>query len=159
MKKIIPWLFCVLFCSMVWPMNAQQAIPQQVQNGKPIKVDKAQFLKYIYNYEAHPDQWTYEGSIPCIIDFYADWCGPCRRLAPILEQIAKKYKGKVIVYKVDTESQRDLAAYFSIQSLPTLVFVPVEGTPQAAMGLMPKEDIEKIIEEVLKVSVTAATDI
>ncbi|MEG0947806.1 MAG: thioredoxin [Bacteroidales bacterium] len=159
MKRFIPWLLCIFCCSLFWQMNAQQAIPQQAQNGKPVKVDKAQFLKYIYNYEKNPQQWTYEGSVPCIIDFYADWCGPCRKLAPILEEIAKQYKGKVIVYKVDTESQRELATYFGIQSLPTMVFVPMNGTPQAAMGLMPKEDIEKIIEEVLKVSVTASKDI
>lgn len=159
MKKLIPLLLC-LFCGMfLFQINAQVAAPQQAQNGKPVKVDKAQFLKYIYNYEKHPDQWTNEGTLPCIIDFYADWCGPCRKLAPILDNIAKKYKGKLIVYKVDTESQRELAAYFNIQSLPTLVFVPMNGTPQAAMGLLPQEDIEKIIEEVLNISTVAEKDI
>lgn len=159
MKKLISCLVCFFCFSFFMQLNAQTALPQQAKNGKPVKIDKADFLKYIYNYEKSPDKWVYEGSVPCIIDFYADWCGPCRRLAPILEDIAKQYKGKVIVYKVDTESQRELAAYFNIQSLPTIVFVPLNGTPQAAMGLMPKEEIEKIIGEVLKVTAAESTDI
>ncbi|MEG1586174.1 MAG: thioredoxin [Bacteroidales bacterium] len=156
-KIIIPLL---LFCGFFFfSLSAQVPLPQQAKDGKTVKVDKAQFLKYIYNFDKNPQQWTYEGNLPCIIDFYADWCGPCRRLAPILDKIAKEYKGKLIVYKVDTESQRELAAYFNIQSLPTIVFVPLDGAPQASMGLLSQDDLEKIIEEVLKISSTASKDI
>ena len=116
-------------------------------------------MKDIYNFEKSPQEWIYEGKKPCIIDFYADWCGPCRKLAPIMSSIASKYKGEVIVYKVDTEAQRDLAAFFGIKSLPTIVFVPVNGTPQAAMGLMPEEDIEKYIESVLGINKVVKKDI
>lgn len=159
MKKIIPLLLCLVCCFMSFGLSAQTQAPTQALNGKPVKIDKAQFFKYVYNYEKNPNQWTYEGTLPCIIDFYADWCGPCRKLSPILENIAKKYKGKLIVYKVDTEAQRELAAYFNIQSLPTVVFVPINGAPQAAMGLLPQEDIEQIIEDVLNISSTASKDI
>ena len=94
-----------------------------------------------------------------MIDFYADWWAPCRKLHQILAKIAEEYKGKLIVYKVDTEAQRDLSAYFGIQSIPTLVFVPVNGAPQAAMGLMPQEDIEKVIKEVIGLDIPNGKDI
>lgn len=159
MKRFISCLICFLCFSFFIQLNAQTPPPQQAMKGKPVKVDKAEFFKYIYNYEKNPGKWVYEGTVPCIIDFYADWCGPCRRLAPILEEIAKEYKGKVVIYKVDTESQRDLAAYFGIQSLPTIVFVPLKGTSQAVMGLVPKAELKKIIGDVLKVTAIKSTDI
>ena len=148
-KKLSLWLF-LLLSTFFLPLNAQSGGSNNM-NGKPIKVNKAEFMQYIYNFEKNPDAWSYEGTLPCIIDFYADWCGPCRKLAPILETIAKEYKGKIVVYKVDVEAQRDLAAYFAIQSLPTIVFVPLDGTPQASMGLLPEDTIVQIIQDLFKI--------
>lgn len=159
MKKTISTIVCMIFLLCGMSVMAQGDITKQIEEGKAVKVNKEQFLKYIYDFEKNPQEWVYEGKKPCIIDFYADWCGPCRKLAPIMSSIASKYKGEVIVYKVDTEAQRELAAFFGIKSLPTIVFVPAKGTPQAAMGLMPEEDIEKYIESVIGVSKTAKKDI
>ncbi|HEX2976698.1 MAG TPA: thioredoxin, partial [Bacteroidales bacterium] len=94
-------------------------------------------------------EWKYAGTLPDIIDFYADWCGPCKMVAPVLEELASEYSGKLVVYKVDTENEQELAAVFGIQSIPTLLFIPVEGQPQAAMGALPKQTFEKVIKDIL----------
>ncbi|NJK95599.1 MAG: thioredoxin [Bacteroidales bacterium] len=104
----------------------------------------------IFNYEVNKE-WNYLGDKPAIIDFYADWCGPCRMMAPRLEEVAKEYAGKIIVYKVDTEKEKALSANLGIQSLPTIVFIPRTGKPQATMGALPKESLVKAINEVLMV--------
>jgi thioredoxin len=115
-----------------------------------IHLTDATFKQKVFNYPGAND-WKYLGTKPAIIDFYADWCGPCKRLAPILDEIAKEYAGKVIVYKVDTEAEKVLSGNLGIQSLPTLLFIPVNGKPQATMGLLPKETLVKAINEVLLV--------
>ena len=106
------------------------------------------FKEKVFNYEAGKD-WKYEGTLPAIIDFYADWCQPCKMVAPVLEDLASEYAGKIMVYKVNTENEQELASVFGIQSIPTLLFVPKEGQPQAAMGALPKQTFEKVIKEVL----------
>lgn len=103
----------------------------------------------VTDYKKNPDKWVYEGSKPAIVDFYADWCGPCRRLSPVLEKLAEKYKDKIVIYKVNTDKERELAAAFGITSLPTLVFIPLGDTPQVSQGALPQEVLEKGIEEVL----------
>ncbi|MDP3443547.1 MAG: thioredoxin [Ignavibacteria bacterium] len=114
-----------------------------------IKLTKAEFLAKVANYEASPSEWKYLGDKPCIIDFYADWCGPCKAIAPILEELAKEYDGQIYIYKVDTEKEQELAGAFGIRSIPSLLFVPMEGQPQMAQGALPKETFKKAIEEVL----------
>jgi len=109
------------------------------------------FKQKIYNYDISK-QWKYEGKIPAIIDFYATWCGPCRQLSPRLEEIAKEYAGKIVVYKVDTDQEQLLSQAIGITSLPTLIFIPVNGQPQASMGAIPKEDLVKAIKEVLLIN-------
>ena len=108
------------------------------------------FKQKVFNFEENKD-WKFEGDKPCIIDFYADWCGPCKMVAPILEELQTEYDGKLNIYKVDTEDQRELAAMFGIQSIPSLLFVPKEGKPQMAMGALPKATFEQAFEEVLGV--------
>jgi thioredoxin 1 len=107
-----------------------------------------EFKDKVFNYTLNKE-WKYSGELPAIIDFYADWCGPCKMVAPILQEIAKDYQGKLIVYKVDTESERELASAFGISSIPTLLFVPMTGQPQAAMGALPRQSFDRAIKDVL----------
>jgi thioredoxin 1 len=106
------------------------------------------FKEKIFNYETEKE-WKYEGTLPAIIDFYADWCQPCKMVAPVLEDLAREYAGKIMVYKVNTEEEQELATVFGIKSIPTLLFIPKEGQPQAAMGALPKQTFEKVINDVL----------
>ena len=111
---------------------------------------KETFKEKIFNFEANKD-WKFEGSKPCLIDFYADWCQPCKMVAPILEELSKEYDGKVDIYKVDTEDQQELAGMFGVKSIPSLLFVPMDGQPQMTQGALPKDSFEKAIKDVLKV--------
>ena len=112
---------------------------------------KETFLEKVFNFEKNKE-WKFEGEIPCIIDFYADWCGPCKMVAPILEELSDDYNGKVNIYKVDTEAEQELAAAFGIRSIPSMLFVPQDGAPQMAQGALPKHELEKVINDVLAVS-------
>lgn len=111
---------------------------------------KDTFLTKVFNYEKNPE-WKFEGELPCLIDFYADWCSPCKMVAPILEELSKEYDGKINIYKIDTEAQQELAAAFGIRSIPSLLFCPKEGQPQMAMGALPKQSLIEAIENVLLV--------
>ncbi len=112
---------------------------------------KDSFLEKVFNYEKNKE-WEFKGEIPAIIDFYADWCGPCKMLSPILEQLSEQYEGKVKIYKVDTEAERELSAMFGIRSIPSMLFCPIGEDPQMANGALPKKQIEEIIANVLKVN-------
>ena len=111
---------------------------------------KETFKEKVFNYEVNKE-WKYEGTKPCMIDFYADWCGPCKMVAPVLEELQKEYGDSLVIYKIDTEDQQELAGMFGIQSIPSLLFVPVDGQPQMAMGALPKQTFIKAIADVLKV--------
>jgi thioredoxin len=108
------------------------------------------FKQKIFNYENNKE-WKFEGTTPAIIDFYADWCQPCKIVAPILEELKEEYGDKLDIFKVNTEEQRELSAVFGIQSIPSLLFIPTEGQPQMAMGALPKETFKQAITEVLSV--------
>ncbi len=111
---------------------------------------KETFKEKVFDFENNKE-WKYEGEQPCVIDFYADWCAPCKMVAPILEELATEYEGKLNIYKIDTEDQRELASLFGIQSIPSLLFVPKEGQPQMASGALPKDTFKKAFKEVLEV--------
>lgn len=111
---------------------------------------KQTFLSKIFNYEANRE-WTFAGERPCVIDFYADWCGPCRIVGPILDELAKEYDGKLDIYKINTEEEMELAAVFGIRNIPSILFVPSKGQPQMALGALPKETLVKAFREVLGV--------
>ena len=113
-----------------------------------VQLTNETFKKMVFNYDLNKE-WKYEGDKPAIIDFYADWCAPCRQLSPLVDQIAREYSGKIIVYKVDTEKEKILAQNLGITGLPTLLFIPAQGKPQISMGLMPKESLVKAVTEVL----------
>ncbi|MGM0566171.1 MAG: thioredoxin [Bacteroidota bacterium] len=109
---------------------------------------KETFLQKVFNYEQNKE-WKFEGDLPCIIDFYADWCQPCKIVAPILEELQKEYEGKINIYKIDTEDQQELAAAFGIRSIPSMLFCPKNGQPQMAQGALPKESLKEAIDKVL----------
>ena len=113
---------------------------------------KETFLKKVFNFEENKE-WKFEGNKPVLIDFYADWCGPCKTLAPILEQLSDEYEGKVDIYKIDTEAEQELAAAFAIRSIPSMLFIPMNEQPQMANGALPKQELQKLIKEVLKVEI------
>jgi thioredoxin 1 len=111
---------------------------------------KETFISKVFNYEANKE-WKFEGNRPCIIDFYADWCGPCKMIAPVLEELGREYEGKLDIYKIDTEKETELASVFGIRSIPSLLFVPKKGQPQMAMGALPKDTLVKAFKELLGV--------
>ena len=121
-------------------------------NGSPLmeSLSKESFLQEVFNYEQNKE-WKFEGELPCIVDFYADWCGPCKIVEPILQELAQEYQGKLNIYRVDTQAQRELTAFFNIQGIPSMLFVPLNGKPQMATGALPKKILKKAIKEVLKV--------
>jgi thioredoxin 1 len=109
---------------------------------------KETFLNKVFNYENNKE-WKYEGDTPCIIDFYADWCGPCKSVAPVLEELAKDFDGRINVFKVDTEKEQELASVFGIRSIPSFLFVPLTGQPQMAVGALPKDTFIKAFKDIL----------
>lgn len=114
-----------------------------------IHLTKEEFLLKVDNFEQNPNDWNYLGDKPAIIDFYASWCGPCKMVSPILEEISEEYEGKIVVYKIDTEKELELSAAFGIRSIPTILFVPLNGTPQMVQGAMPKPSFVQAINEFL----------
>jgi thioredoxin 1 len=127
---------------------------QTLQRGHMEFLTMQTFREKVFDFEKGKD-WKFEGELPCIIDFYADWCGPCKMVAPILEELSHEYDGKINVYKIDTEKEQELASMFGIRSIPSLLFVPKEGQPQMAMGALPKEAFKEAISSVLGVNLAA----
>ena len=129
--------------------NGEKEATTKENKMKTIKLSKADFLDKIINYETTPDEWKYLGDKPAIIDFYADWCGPCKSIAPILEELAEEYSGKIYIYKIDTDKEQELAELFGIRSIPSLLFIPMKDKPQMAQGALPKSELKKAIEDFL----------
>jgi thioredoxin len=134
-----------------WLSNIYAGNPGDVVIQKLTKTD---FYEKIMNLEKNPNTWKYSGSLPCIVDFYADWCGPCRQASPILEELAQKYKGQIVVYKVNTDQEKELAGAFRVQSIPAFLWVPKNGKPTMSNGIASGRDetkamFEKMIKEVL----------
>jgi len=130
------------------------AVSDKTEAHSTAMLTKADFLTKVMNYEKNQAEWVFEGDKPCLIDFYADWCAPCRTTSPILEELAKEYEGKINIYKIDTEKERELAAVFGVQSLPTFLFVPMEGKPTMSSGIArtaeeTKDMFRKQIDELL----------
>lgn len=119
------------------------------EKGKVIQMNKAMFIEKVFNYEENPNTWVYKGDKPCIIDFYADWCGPCKKIAPIMVELADEYKDDIVIYKVDTDKEKELAQVFGIRSIPSILFCPVEGQPQMTMGALPKAEFDKMVQTIL----------
>lgn len=122
---------------------------ENAAKGEVVTLNKAEFLSKVFNYEKSPSQWVYEGDKPCIIDFYADWCGPCKKVAPIMKELAGEYKNEIVIYKVNVDQEKELASAFGIQSIPSILFVPKQGQPQMAQGALPKEEMVRLINTFL----------
>ncbi|MBR2051396.1 MAG: thioredoxin [Bacteroidales bacterium] len=122
---------------------------EEEKTMKATNITKQDFINKVMDYKSNPSEWKYKGDKPAIIDFYASWCGPCRMLAPVLDEIAKEYDGKIYVYKVDTEAETELAQLFGIRSIPSILFVPMDGQPMMMQGALPKAELQKVIEEKL----------
>ena len=116
---------------------------------KTMSLNKADFLNKVANYETSPSEWKFLGERPAIIDFYATWCGPCKMLSPVLEELAAEYAGKIDIYKINVEEEEELAGVSGVRSVPTLLFVPMEGAPQMAQGALPKNVLQEAIRNVL----------
>ena len=129
----------------------EETAAKEKPTTKVVHITKADFLKKVYDFEKSPDEWKYLGSQPAIVDFYADWCGPCRQLSPVLDELAKEYSGKLTIYKVNVDNERGLATFFGIRSIPTLLFIPMKGKPQRSLGALSKTELKGIIKDVLKV--------
>lgn len=152
MKKVFLLLIIIIPLMFGECKADKPAVPEgSSESGKMVvQLTNETFKKLIFNYEAN-SEWKFEGKKPAIIDFYADWCAPCRQLSPLVEEIAEEYSGKIDVYKVDTEKEKILAQELGITGLPTLIFIPREGKPQIAVGALPKEQLVMAINQVLLV--------
>ena len=143
MKKTAFITLLVLAFGMT--VNAQN----EKQESKVKHLTYNEFIKQIWDFEKDPNTFNYKGKLPAIIDFYADWCGPCRRVAPIMEKLAEEYDGKLLVYKVNTDQERGLASAFQVKSIPMVLFIPMEGQPMMHVGALPEEGYRQVVEEQL----------
>ena len=127
--------------------NASSTTPAEA-GGETVKLNKAKFLQEVWDYEASPKEWKYKGNKPAMIDFYADWCGPCKTAAPILEELSIEYSGKIVIYKVDTQVERELASVFGVSGIPAFLYIPMEGKPSMTSGIArSKADTKKMFKE------------
>jgi thioredoxin len=144
----------LLAVTLLTVFTAMIAKPVIGGEGDVVKIDKVQFKTQIMDYEKSPKVWKYEGKLPCVVDFYADWCGPCRLASPALEELARKYKGKIVVYKVNTDQERELSSVFGISGIPAFLWVPPVGNPTMTSGVERspeaiRDQFEKMINTVL----------
>lgn len=151
MKKValILLLAGVAFASCSGQTRKNNEQNKEEKKMKTIHLTKSEFLTKVVDFEKNPNEWKYLGDKPAIIDFYASWCGPCKMLAPVLEELAAEYGDSIYIYKIDTEQEQELAAAFNIRSIPTLLFVPMSGAPQLAQGALPKATLKDAIDKVL----------
>jgi thioredoxin len=141
MKKSILIAMAVMVFGLT--VNAQE----EKKESKVQHLTYKEFLKKVWDFEKSPNTFVYKGKLPAIVDFYADWCGPCRRVAPIMEKLAEEYDGKLLIYKVNTQNETGLANAFQIRSIPTVLFIPMEGQPMMQVGALPEEGYRQVIEQ------------
>ena len=152
MKKniiFILWVGAAMITSCGGAANRSGRSDSKEDHANTIQMTTADFLKVVFDYESNPEEWIYLGDKPALIDFYADWCAPCKIVAPILEELAGVYAGEIYVYKVDTERERELAAVFGITAIPSLLLIPMDEFPQMIRGAQPREVLVELIEEFL----------
>ena len=152
MKKVLVMVALVMASVIVYAFNdsreTNQGKKEVTGNGEVVVMDKDMFLKDVFDYEKSKE-WNYKGNKPAIIDLYADWCGPCRQTAPIMKELAKEYAGKIVIYKVNVDKQKELADLFNATSIPLFVFIHMKGEPQLFRGSADKATYKKAIDEFL----------
>ncbi|MCL2040734.1 MAG: thioredoxin domain-containing protein [Bacteroidales bacterium] len=141
-RIVIKMVFGALFLAAAMTLSAQT-------EKKPEMLTKETFLEKVWDFDKNPTEFVYKGDKPCVIDFYADWCGPCRKIAPYMEEFMKTYSGEIYVYKINTDQQKELAAMFQARNIPMVLFVPMKGQPQKTVGAYPKEQYQQMIETIL----------
>jgi len=153
MKKISVLVFALFIMSFIScngvGANKTENATDEINVGIVNQLNTEMFKKLVYNYQKNPNNWVFEGNQPCIIDFYADWCRPCKMVAPIMEELATQYKGKIKFYKINIDQERELAQTFNIQSIPALLYIPVNGQPQMSVGLSSKDGYIQQIQSLL----------
>ena len=155
MRNLIAIIALVISFSMISCENIQgnQQTERPVIDNEgeitPEYLTYETFKEKVWDFEKNSNEWVYKGDVPCVIDFYADWCKPCKMVAPIMDDLAKKYEGKIKIYKIDTDKEKKLAGVFGIRSIPSVLFSPMKGRPEMQTGALPKADYIKIIEDVL----------
>lgn len=137
-----------IFFSLIILMASATLFGQE-EKSKVQHLDYNGFIKKVWDFEKNPNQFVFKGKVPAIVDFYADWCGPCRKVAPVMEKLAKEYDGRLVIYKVNVDQARDLASAFQISSIPTVLFIPVKGQPSKQVGALSEDGYRKVIEEQL----------
>ncbi|MFK5854835.1 MAG: thioredoxin domain-containing protein [Bacteroidota bacterium] len=145
----------IISCGNIQGNQSGEDVKIENNGGEELSEVAPEYLTYetfkekVWDFEKNPEEWKYEGDVPCVIDFYADWCKPCKMVAPIMDDLAKKYDGKVKIYKIDTDKEKKLAGVFGIRSIPSVLFSPMEGKPMMQTGALQKDAYIKIIEEEL----------
>ena len=153
MKKVLSLVALVMISVIIYAFNDEgakvnQESKNEVKDSEVVVMDKDMFIKDVFDYQTS-QEWKYKGDKPAIIDLYADWCGPCRSTAPIMKSLAKEYAGKIVIYKVNVDKEKELAALFNATSIPRFVFIPMKGEPQLFRGAADKATYKKAIDEFL----------
>lgn len=146
--KLIRFILAVFLFFPALTLYAGTREPNKNEAGVT-PLTKTEFIKRVHDFETHPKQWKYQGKKPSIVDFYATWCGPCKRLSPVLEELSKEYAGQIDFYKIDVDKEPEIARAFGISSIPTLLFSPMKGDPSVAQGALSKEQLKEVIEKTL----------
>lgn len=151
MKKVLAIVALAMMGIIAYAINDGAKVNQQsnTPSGEVIVMNKALFIKDVFDFEKSSSDWKYKGTLPAIIDLYADWCGPCRQTAPIMKELAKEYAGKIVIYKVNVDKEKELSALFNATSIPLFVFIPMNGEPQLFRGAADKATYKKAIDEFL----------
>lgn len=143
MKKTI--LLAIVILATTFTACAQD----KKDESKVKQLTYKEFLKKVWNFENNPNTFVYKGKLPAVIDFYADWCGPCRRVAPVMEKLAEEYDGQLLVYKINVDQEKELANAFQVKSIPMVLFIPLEGQPMMQVGAMQEAEYKKVVDEQL----------
>lgn len=144
MKKLI-----ILFALLTALVTVSAAEPNAKEPAKPVELSNATFIDKVFDYRKNPENWTYKGDKPAIVDFYAHWCGPCRITSPILSELAEEYGDEIYIYKIDVDKEKELAGLFGVQSIPMFLFIPMNENPATAKGALPKDKFREVIDSFL----------
>jgi thioredoxin 1 len=144
MKKI-----SIFFAALMMIVSVSANEPKEKETARPIELTKATFLEKVFDYESNPESWSYKGDKPAIVDFYADWCGPCRIVSPVLKDLAAEYGDEIYVYKINVDREKELASLFGARSIPMFLFIPMDQDPQIGMGALPKKSFKEVIDTFL----------